>query len=363
VLTPFDDYPIHQTSQPLAVASSADANHYDRFFFNGYTADGSLYFGVALGLYPNREVIDAAFSVVHGGQQVSVFASGRCPLDHTQTAVGPIRVEIVEPMRTLRVIVDAPDHGLAAELTFRARTRPVQEPPFRVFTGTRLAMDYTRLTQWGAWEGWCRVDGTRIECSPSEVLGSRDRSWGVRGVGERPAGPPAASPQFFWLWAPVNFSDVCTHFDVNEYGDGRRWHETGVVVPVGDGEPSVMRAVDYRISWRPGTRRAASFELDLVPWDGPTRTLRLDPVLDFQMLGIGYFHPEWGHGMWKGDLAVGGQRWSLPVADPLVIPHLHIQTLCRARLDGQDGVGVLEQIVLGPHAPTGLTGIVDPWSP
>jgi hypothetical protein len=29
----------------------------------------------------------------------------------------------------------------------------------------------------------------------------------------------------------------------------------------------------------------------------------------------------------------------------------------------KEGVGVLEQLAFGPHAPTGLTGITDGWSP
>ena len=52
----------------------------------------------------------------------------------------------------------------------------------------------------------------------------------MRPVGEAaPLGAPVAEPQFFWLWAPVNFPSLSTHFDVNEYADGRRWHEYGAV--------------------------------------------------------------------------------------------------------------------------------------
>jgi hypothetical protein len=58
---------------------------------------------------------------------------------------------------------------------------------------------------------------------------------GVRPVGERaPSGAPVADPQFFWLWAPINFDDFATHFDVNELTDGTRWHETGLIVPTAD---------------------------------------------------------------------------------------------------------------------------------
>jgi hypothetical protein len=36
MLTPADDYPLHQTPEPMAF-SGADRNFYDRFFFNGYS--------------------------------------------------------------------------------------------------------------------------------------------------------------------------------------------------------------------------------------------------------------------------------------------------------------------------------------
>ena len=43
MLTPFDDYPIHQTPEPVAYAGT-DRNFYDRYFFNGYSPDGAVYF-------------------------------------------------------------------------------------------------------------------------------------------------------------------------------------------------------------------------------------------------------------------------------------------------------------------------------
>ena len=357
MLTPFDDYPLHQTSAPLAIPATGDPNYYDRYFFNGYSPDASVYFGVALGLYPNREVIDGAFSAIIDGEQTSLHVSGRCPLDRTNTTVGPLRVEIIEPMRVLRVLVEAPDHGISADLVFRARTAPVQEPPFLIRENTRTTFDITRLTQFGTWEGHVEVAAKRIEVRG--FLGSRDRSWGVRPVGERLAGAPRSPGQFYWLWAPVNFADVCTHFDVNEYADGERWHEAGFVVPVGDDPARAARAVDYRIAWRPGTRRARSFELDLAMAGGEKLTLSLEPLLDFQMLGLGYLHPEWGHGLWKGESADALEHWAVPVSEPLSPHYLHIQSLCRAELGDRVGMGVLEQLVIGPHAPSGFKAMLD----
>jgi hypothetical protein len=377
VLSSFDDFPIHQTSRPVAQTATSDINHYDRYFFNGCTSDTGLFFAAAVGLYPNRHVVDASFSVVVDGgsasaRQISVHASGRAPADRADAnKVGPIEVEVLEPLHALRLTVDAPDQGLRADLTFVRRTAPIEEPHFFQQVGLRVTFDYTRLTQFGSWEGWLEVDGDRHELMPGDTLGCRDRSWGVRQVGERaPTGAPVADPQFFWLWAPINFGTFATHFDVNELFDGKRWHESAFVAPAagpdGAGPAEAMRSVEYHVAWRPGTRTAAGFEMTMTPWVGEPTTILLEPLFEFQMAGLGYLHPEWGHGVWKGESEVGGERWALPAENPTAPDRLHVQSIVRATtsggLGGHQGIGILEQLAIGRHDPTGLSGIFDGWT-
>jgi len=356
VLTRFDDYPIHQTPEPVAHTATADRNFYDRYFFNGYTRDCDLFFAAALGVYPNRRVMDAAVSVVRDGVQRSVRASRLAPQERGDTRVGPIAIEVIEPLRELRVRVAPNAFGVEADLRFRARTAPIEEPRFTHRIDGRLFMDLTRLTQFGTWQG--TVDG--VEVTDAGTLGCRDRSWGIRPVGEPESGAPGGLPQFFWLWAPINFDDLCTHFDVNEDAAGRPWHVNGNVVPIGDGAPDVMRSAAHRVQWKPGTRRAQRAEIVLTPHRGAPHVVALEPVLTFQMVGLGYLHPEWGHGMWRGTEDVGGDTWRLADLDPMEPRHLHVQQLCRARLGGREGLGVLEQLVIGAHAPSGFESILDP---
>jgi hypothetical protein len=361
VITSFDDYPVHQTADPVAVPAGGDRNHYDRYFFNGYSREGDFFFAVALGLYPNRNVIDAAFSVLHDGVQRSVHTSGRAPADRASTAVGPIRIEVVQPLRVLRVLVDAPEQELSAELTFTARTPAVQEPRFTRHVGPTPTMDYTRLTQWGSWQGSFRTGDTTLTCAGDP--GTRDRSWGVRNLGE-PAGgaPPTELPQFFWLWAPLHFDDHCTHLALVDDAAGRHVHEfagTVGLLPDADEHAAIepVQRVDVDIDLLPGIRRARSATLRVEDPSGKARSTRLTPLLTFAMRGIGYFHPEWAHGVWRGEQAVGGSLWRPDELDPRSPENIHVQQLVRAESDDRVGIGVFEQLMIGPHAPLGLTGL------
>lgn len=366
MITAFDDYPVHQTSRPVAHPVSGDPNHYDRYFFNGYDPEGRIFFAAAMGLYPNRHVMDASFCViVEGKEQVNIHASARASLERADCLrVGPVTISVLKPLQVLRVQVDAKDHGVTADLTFSATSSACEEPPFYQRLGNRVTTDYTRLTQLGKWSGTLTVDGIDHMIHPAVHIGCRDRSWGVRNVGERVqlGAPMNQAPQYFWLWAPVNFGSFGTLFDVNENSDGTYWHKSGSLL-AGTNAPVHARDLRYQMTWELGTRRAAGFALDL---DFPTETIRLafEPLLHFQMFGLGYLHPEWGHGFYKGDEAVGSERMALPVPDPTAPHHIHVQTLSRVTASHSDGstvvgTGVLESLVLGAHAPSGFVGLAD----
>jgi len=378
MITPFDDYPVHQTSEPVAHPATGDPNHYDRYFFNGYSDDGELFFAAAMGHYPNRGVIDAAFSVVHDGTQHSVFASGAMPLDRS-TEIGPVRVEVLEPMRRLRVKVAPNDHGITADMVFTARTPVVEEPRNTTVRGTRRMMDSTRLTQWGSWSGEIHVEGRDVTGGPGRrILGVRDRSWGQRPIGAQvPDNFAPTLPQLFWMWAPLNFEGFCTHLALFEHADGQRWLEQALVVPVlGPTDPAWgpdvavehLAGVGYEIEWNPGTRVAARTVLTMEHRGGATDTIRLDPLFTFRMRGIGYSHPTWGHGSVHGALAVHGESIRLEDVSATDPSSIHIQSLVRAHLTAADGttsegIGVLEQAAFGEHRPTGLSGLIDGWQP
>ncbi|WP_447760352.1 hypothetical protein [Sphingopyxis panaciterrae] len=360
MLTKGDDFPLHQSAEPIAFAGT-DRNFYDRYFFNGYSPDGAFFFAAAMGFYPQLGIVDAAFCVLVDGVQHNLRASRRSTGERLDLSVGPIAISIDAPLERLSLRIAANDGPLAAELHFTARHFPIEEPRFTRRNGTRLFMDYTRMTQNGHWSGWLSVDGARVDVGAGWA-GTRDRSWGIRPVGAaEPQPPPQGNfSQFFWLWTPCNFADRSLFFHSNDDGEGAPWNRRAVLVGGNGGERHYADPA-FAAEWQPGTRRLNKLTAD---FDASTR-LTLDPSGPiFAMSGLGYTHPVWGHGFDHGDLEVTHdslseteRRWGNPLA-------MHVQALIRADLTDGDrsdsGVGVLEQLFVGPHAPTGLTGLLDP---
>lgn len=363
MLTKGDDFPLHQSSEPIAFAGT-DRNFYDRYFFNGYSPDGEIFFAAAMGFYPQLGIVDASFCVIFGGVQYNLRASRRSGGERLDLSVGPIRISVDEPLERLTLHIAPNDGPLCAELCFDARHKPISEPRFIRRNGTRLFMDYSRMTQNGHWSGWLKVNEDRCELGP-DWAGTRDRSWGIRPVGaSEPQPPPEGNfTQFFWAWTPCNFAGASLFFHTNDDGEGQPWNRRAVLVQ--DGGPELhFDSPSFAMEWQKGSRRAANISVNL----GHGHQLNLVPQGPvFAMSGLGYTHSIWGHGLDHGpELAVGFDQLSVDERDYSNPLALHIQQLVRASWQGPSGevagMGIFEQLFVGPHRPTGLTGLMDPMA-
>jgi hypothetical protein len=359
VLTRGDDYPIHQTPEPIAYAGS-DRNFYDRYFFNAYSPDGSEFVAVAFGVYPALNVADAHVSIIRDGVQRCLHASRILNLERMELSVGPVRIEVIEPLQKLRVTLERAE-GLACDLTFEGRAFPIEEPRFVKRNGPRLFMDYTRLTQNSFVSGWVEVDGERRDCGAGWT-GTRDRSWGLRPVG---APDPQPTPGgtlmgFFWQWTPVNFADRSVFFHINADPDGTAWNTRAVILPDGAGPEGGAHSDKPRmeeVTLRQGTRHAERGTLRIPVAEGEAE-LKFEPQETFLMRGIGY-GGDWRHGALKGELAVAREDIDLASVDMAAPENWHIQAISKVTMTApgepeRQGVGVFEQLIFGPYRPYGL---------
>ncbi|HEY8121400.1 MAG TPA: hypothetical protein VII78_08785 [Myxococcota bacterium] len=373
MLTRLDDYPIHQTPEPIAHRATSDPNAYDRYWFNGVDQAGAFYFGAALGLYPHQHVMDAHFSFLGpDGVQHSLHASRLAPKEPTLTRVGPISLTILEPMRRLRFAAAENEHGIGCDLTFVSRAPALEEERarMRAFDSTRNLVDMTRFTQFGTWEGWVRAGGVTTRIDPATTFATRDRSWGVRSVGAAAPARPTAPPAFGWLWAPVHFADECALVGYFQNADGTQWGASGMRIAVSTapalhadpGDPA-LRAFEPTgdaLTFVPGTRWVKSGvfrgrERGPAAQGAAEIALELEVTRRFNMNGLGYAHPQWGHGVWQGELRVESEVWKESDLAPGNPFHNHIHNLVTAKLGAKRGVGLLEQILFGPLSRYGFS--------
>lgn len=366
MLTPLDDYPIHQTPYTVDHVATSDRNFYDRYYFGMNTLDGEVAFILGFGVYPNVGVMDGFATVcIEGRTQYVLRASRALGHDRADTTVGPISIRILEPLRRSRIVAEPNEHGLSFDLTFEGRTFPFEEPHFHRTSGTRTVMDYTRMTQNGRWSGTLTVAGKTYEVTPDRWWGGKDRSWGIRPLGgEPPSAPPAGGGGlggFFWTWTPIQFEGASLMYTCSEDGDGSRWHTASeLIFPFGDDRaPEKLTVVNHELRLKPGTRLFDTGVLHVARRDGTPVTITMTPRSTIYMSGAGYAYlGGWRHGQFHGPLVVEGETWDLQDPATLAKVGAHTQTVCDYAIDGIDGLGpghgVFEFLLLGAYAPYGF---------
>jgi hypothetical protein len=356
-LSSFDDYPVHQAAEFIAHPATSDRNFYDRYYFNMHPCSDEWFAIFGFGQYPNLGVVDAFVDVRMGSGQHIVRASR--PLgDRGDLTVGPFRIEVLEPLRRLRFVVEPTDHPVAMDITWEGHIPAVAEPHQFVRGKEKVIFDTQRLAQTGTWTGSMTVSGERIGVTPDRCWGNRDRSWGVRPVGEAEPGGIREGDMVLpgmWTYFPMQFEDHAILYICNERDDGIR--------PLVQGErvwSDPARGIDelgpseHEHRLEPGTRVVQSSLI---------RFLEAGIEIDCQVLltnwisvGTGYgIDADWRHGMYHGPETVV-QGLVLDVDEIRGIAGYglidHVATFSYA---DQVGYGLLEQGFFGPYRRYGMT--------
>jgi hypothetical protein len=356
---PLDEYPIHQVPLSLEFVGSSDRNFYDRSYFNAQNRTDELFFVTGAGVYPNLGVQDAYAVLRLGDTQYAVRYSAALSDDRLNQVVGPYRVEILEPLQRIRLICDGDDQGLGFDLTWEGSFPAVQEQAHLMRTGTRAILDASRFAQVGTWEGTIRVAGDELAVTPDRWLGTRDRSWGIRPVGEaEPSGRNADEPLegFWWLYLPLRFEEFAVVIIVQELPDGHRTlNDASRIFP--DGRVEQLGWPRVEIRYRSGTRHPEHATVHCTTPEGKPLVFDVD-ALTFVGLNVGAGYggdPDWGHGQWRGPDFAEGAVYDLN--DPEVVgrvPFSVVDHVGRAECEGAEGWGLFEHGTMGRHDPSGF---------
>jgi hypothetical protein len=365
----------HQIVDTFATVVESDLSWTEKIWLSIPRKDGALQIDFGLGRYQNRNVIDGFAGISRGNEQWTVRASRELAEDPTKTAVGPLTYEVVEPLTKVRVRLDKNDVlPLTFDVTFEKRLPPYFEDRHaqRDEHGFRMVSNVVRYHQGGTVSGWVEIDGKREEVRPDDWFAFRDHSWGVRlDVGSpapdlRPArdfGDRAMADSSFLLhWTPLMLERKDgTRYEYHYYlqmRGGRPFYFSGYLNHP-DGKQERVARVRPKLVYDDRTRRPKKGVIHYDMLDGQTHTVEVEAVGDSGFyLGTALYLGFDGkkHGMWRGKLAVEGERVA-NTTDDATLRRIHQlrDTIMHVREGEASGFGIFESVATGAWPDLGLS--------
>ena len=355
-LSSWDDYPVHQAAEFIRHVATSDRNFYDRYYFNLHGSSDEVFAIFGLGQYPNLGVTDGFIAVTAGEHQHIVRASAELG-DRMDTSVGPLRVEVIEPLRKLRFVVEPTEHQVAMDVIWEGAMPAHEEPRQYLRSRGKVVFDTQRFAQTGCWTGTLTAGDTTFDVTPDRFWGSRDRSWGVRPVGEpEPDGirQGVGSMAGMWNYFPMQFDDHSILYICQEESGGHRTLEEGV---------RVWHEPDREIDWLghpqwqhqtvSGTRLT---DHSIITFPETETVIDCTPLMrNFISVGTGYgIDDDWRHGMYQGGLVVQGLDWPSEQVAGLG-QYGVVDAVGRFEYEGRVGHGLYETGFFGPFEQLGLT--------
>jgi hypothetical protein len=330
-ITVLDESYTHQLVAPAAETLHVDPAWGERCYHLLHL-DGPLVLNAGRAVYPHRRRRTGFAGLTTGRVQHALrLGEDLAPGAHPdRPTVGPLRIEAVRPLEEVRLVLDAPGHPVAFDLTFRARFPPVASERNRIELDGRVVTDYMNFFQSGLYSGLVRVDGE--EHRVTDRAGFRDRGWGLR----KHEGAPRRG---LVLVLCAELPDQALYAMLYETASGRRVLTNGWLLDR-SGVADTLTEAEHDLAWD-GTR-LTSGRVALRFASGAERTLELTVLGRLFLEAVGYTaDPERAR--------PGSERHD--VTRPEVLAALFGQTDhgCAFRLDGVQGHGYVET-GLGIHA-------------
>lgn len=375
MLTGLDELLNHQIVDTHATVVTSEQSWTEKIWSAMVRKDGTMGIDFGLGRYHNRGVMDGWAAVSRGNEQWTVRANRELRDDPTITEVGPLRYEIIEPLRKVRYVCEKNDaQPIAYDVTFTAEMPPFFENRHkqRERDGFRVGSDVVRYHQIGVPEGWVEIEGERIEIRPEEWTEYRDHSWGTRlDVGAHNADVKPTSDfgdvkfgegEFVLVWSPFmlvqpNGEKYAFHFYFMSK-QGRIFYSSGYLNRP-DGTQERVARVTPELRYDDRTRRLLGGKVHFDMLQGGTRTVEVEVMGTSGVhLGPGLYLGFDGrkHGSWHGPLTLEGEKFD-DTMDRTTLERIRQLRDCPIRVTEGDavGYGIMETIIHGEHPDLGLT--------
>lgn len=331
-LTAMDEYPRHQVGGTFDSVVSDSVHWNDGFYFTlGDRTSGTTLFA-AIRLYPNTDVIDGFACLTIDGRQHNARWSRRLRPRIDDIAVGPLSLELREPLRALRLACEANEFDIAFDLEWSGLHAPYLEDRIVRYSGGRKVYDRTNYDQCCEVTGTITAEGQTFQVTPQSWIGVRDHSWGLGRTGG--AASPAIAPDTardprrgfaMRQWTMVRMPDRVMFWQFHQQKDGSFDAPESIVIPLDSSQPRWsyvdVTADATRVD---GLPRASSTRVSFTRADGGVDRFELTPVgWPVYLQGGGYhdgFADRLGRGVYRGDDHAEGETWdvthAVEVGDP-----------------------------------------------
>lgn len=355
-----DEYPYHQITETFAGVATSDPQWNDGHYVCASDARGDVCFTANVRLYQNNDVLDGFVCLRHQGRQHNIRLSRRLRPAMEHLGVGPLRLEVLEPLEVVRLVLDGGDHGFSLDVTCRTNGVPYMGPIEVARVDGRLLSERATYEIAGSCEGWVEVGGARYELQRGTASFFRNHSWGItpgRG-GPRLYGAPTrrrrrASGVRQWVLFNMETHSGFYHQDPNggaAAGRGAILHPDRTVDVVD---------VETDLEFHDGGRRVRRGTFSLLDAEGERRHYEFEDLGWVYCQGGGYFggfDDGLGQGVYRGDDHVEGEVWDVSHPTDIVeeggrifgFDHDWAESFTRLRCGQEAGLAHFECVVFRP---------------
>jgi hypothetical protein len=276
-----------------------------------------------LGVYQNMNVVDGGVVAISGGRQHNVRASRQLRPAY-ETVCGPLKIEVLEALRRIRLTVSPNASTVKGELEWVATSAAQEERHHFARRTGRVIEDYSRYDQIGEMTGWIELEGARLDVN--SWWSCRDHSWGVRervGVPEPHTGhiAPAQGALFAFLFYSTDANSGHVQLTRRDGSD----HITAEIIDAETGVSALGERMSVTVSFvddrRPRRFDRAAF--DVTTQAGDTVTIEAEahgPAVAMPGLGYGGYADGLGLGVYRGLSHLEHDVWDVTHPAEVIYP-------------------------------------------
>ncbi len=311
-----DEYLVHQAVRPIAEVDSDHNDWQDRFYFNFVDMAGEFVALTGYGAFPNRKNAQGLMLVNLSGVHYAYFSARPLEEDREVMQAGTLSYEIIEPLKRWRIELADEANAIKGSLEFQARCPLYMFRPIQWKKGDYTVAHQMHYTQSGRYMGSITVADRTF----TDLVGIRDRSWGIRDMAQIP----------MWIWISAQFSKHCVSAWLWETPEGEIIHQDGAIT-YEDGTIRPITHIEHELEVTSGMRRPRNARFRLKTDDGEAHALTAAELSSCF-------------------LAVPQSRWSESDAQAMArldaTAYGHDQHT-RYEMDGESGYGIVEYMFTG----------------